>query len=305
MRLNLETAVGESKLTQTFDSESCITLSSPTAVSRLKVAYQGTRASFSEMAIEKYFHGMAQGIGKQTFEDVFASLEKGEVELAALPIENSLIGPIVENFDLFAKYEVTVLGELYLPIEHCLVGKNGQKIEEIKKVYSHPKALAQCTYFFQDHPWIEPITHFDTAGAAREISEKNELGLAAIGSRKSAEIYGLAILKSNLEDDKSNTTRFLFLKKGKIEANPKEAKCSLLFTLKHTPGALAAVLSLLAEHDLNLMQIVSRPIWEKPFEYLFFIDTLNPKGIDMNFVLDKLKEKTQTLKLLGIYEPTR
>ena len=243
------------------------------------------------------------GWERQTFEDVFATLDKGEVELAALPIENSLIGPIVENFDLFAKYEVTVVGELCLPIEHCLVGKNGQPIEEIKKVYSHPKALAQCTGFFQDHPWIEPITHFDTAGAAREISQTDDLKIAAIGSRKSAEVYGLEILKSNLEDDKSNTTRFLFLKRGKMRAKVKEGKCSLLFTLKHTPGALASVLGLLAENDLNLMQIVSRPIREKPFEYLFFVDILNSKGIDMNLVLNKLKEKTQTLKLLGIYEP--
>jgi prephenate dehydratase len=273
---------------------------------QIKVAYQGTQASFSEMAIERYFTGQALGVGKQTFKDVFASLENGEVGLAALPIENSLIGPIVENFDLFAQYEITIVGELCLPIEHCLVGKNGQTIEEIKKVYSHPKALAQCTDFFQQHSWIEPITHFDTAGAAREIAQSGDLKVAAIGSRRSAEVYGLEILKSNLEDDRSNTTRFLFLKKGKMtSAIIKEGKCSLLFTLQHIPGALAAVLNLLAEHELNLMQIVSRPIWEKPFEYLFFVDILNPKTVDMHAVLNQLKEKTQTLKLLGIYEPTR
>jgi prephenate dehydratase len=241
-----------------------------------------------------------------TFEDVFTCLESGAVDLAALPVENSLIGPIFENFDLFASHEVTVIGEVCLPIEHCLVGHKGQKMEEIKKVYSHPKALAQCTAFFRAHPQAEPVVHFDTAGAALEVSERSDLGIAAIGSRKTAEVYGLEILKSNLEDDKSNTTRFLLLKKGSLaDVHQKQGKCSLLFTLKHAPGALASVLKILADHGLNLMQIVSRPIREKPFEYLFFVDILFSTDVAMDKVLSILREKTETLKLLGLYEPAK
>ena len=271
-----------------------------------KVAYQGVKASFSEMAIARRFSGEAEAIGKVTFDEVFEALCMAEVDLAALPIENSLIGPIVENLDLLARHEAHVVGELCLPIEHCLVGKKGQKLEEIRKVSSHPKALAQCTRFFQEHPWIEPVVHFDTAGAAKEIAMGSDTTAAAIGSRKTAEEYGLEILQKNLEDDGSNTTRFLFLQKGgKERVDLKEGKCSLLFTLAHEPGSLAAALNVLAEEGLNLMQIVSRPIKEKPFEYLFFVDLLYSDKIDLQGVLEKMAEHTETFKLLGVYEPAQ
>jgi prephenate dehydratase len=269
-----------------------------------KIAYQGTKASFSEIAIDRFLGSNVEAIGKVTFQDVFESLERKEVELAAVPIENSLIGPIVENFDLLHRFEATIIGELCLPIEHCLVGQKNQKIEEIKKVFSHPKALAQCTSFFQSHDWIEPVLHFDTAGAAEEIAQRADPTLAAIGSRKTAEVYSLEILKANLEDDRTNTTRFLFLRKSPAQ-NLNEGKYSLLFTLKHSPGALAEILQILAHHQLNLTQIVSRPIREKPFEYLFFVDILFSCDNDLKTILSTLKEKTEMLKLLGIYEPSK
>ena len=164
-----------------------------------KIAYQGTKASFSEMAIERYFGSVIEPIGKVTFEEVFKSLAKAEVGFAALPVENSLIGPIFENFDLIADQDVSVVGEVCLQIEHCLVGKKGQQIEEIRKVFSHPKALAQCTRFFETHPWLEPVVHFDTAGAVRDMGKSCDLSVAAIGSRKTAEVYNLEILKKGLE----------------------------------------------------------------------------------------------------------
>jgi prephenate dehydratase len=265
-----------------------------------KIAYQGTKASFSEMAILRYFGQCVEPIGKVTFEEVFDSLAKAEVDFAVLPVENSLIGPIFENFDLIAGQDVSVVAEVCLQIEHCLVGKKGQQIEQIRKVYSHPKALAQCTGFFQTHPWLEPVVHFDTAGAVRDMGLSGDLGLAAIGSKKTAEVYNLEILRSNLEDDASNTTRFWVLKKGS-EAEGRGGKCSLLFTLKHVPGALAEVLSVLANCGVNLTQIVSRPIREKPFEYLFFVDIVFSEGIEET--MEALRSKTQTLKLLGHYEP--
>ncbi len=270
-----------------------------------RIAYQGTKASFSEMAIERFFGSEVTCLGKMTFQEVFESLDNGEVELAAVPVENSLIGPIVENFDLFAKHDVSIVGELCLPIEHCLVGKPGQSIDGLKQVLSHPKALAQCTAFFHAHPGIESVVHFDTAGAAEEIAKQGSMTQAAIASRKTADVYGLEILQANLEDDPSNTTRFLFLRRGKPDISRKEGKCSLLFTLKHEPGALAQLLTVLAIHELNLTQIVSRPIRERPFEYLFFVDILFSEGVDLPQVLEEIREHTQTLKLLGLYEPSR
>lgn len=268
----------------------------------MKAAYQGTKASFSEIAIERFFGKRVEPIGKETFEEVFQSLDSGKAELAAVPIENSLIGPIVENFDLFHRYDAQIIGELCLPIEHCLVGKNAC-IEEIKKVYSHPKALAQCTKFFKAHPWMEPIVHFDTAGAAREIAARNDSAIAAIGSRKTAEVYSLELLKANLEDNQSNTTRFLFLQKQGMKTT--EGKCSLLLTLKHAPGTLSEVLQILARYGLNLTQIVSRPIIDKPFEYLFFIDIIFSRKHDMASIFHAIKTQTESLKLLGMYATTQ
>ena len=271
-----------------------------------KIVYQGTKASYSEIAIDRFFGKEIEPIGKSSFKEVFQSLENEEATFAAIPIENSLIGPIIENFDLFQSYEVSIMGELSLPIEHCLVGKKGQKIEEIKKVLSHSKALKQCSGFFQAHPWIEPVVHFDTAGAAKEISEQNDPRLAAIGSRKTATVYSLEVLKDHLEDDCSNQTRFLFLQKKECSSwTLNQGKCSLLFTLNHVSGSLSEILLILAIHGLNLTQIVSRPIREKPFEYLFFADILFSKNNQFETILQTIKEKTQTLKLLGIYEPSK
>jgi prephenate dehydratase len=269
-----------------------------------KVVYQGTKASFSEIAVHTFYGNNVEAMGKVAFQDLFESLERNEADLAVIPIENSLIGPIIENFDLFHRFKVTIIGELYLPIEHCLVGKKGQKIEEIKKVFSHPKALAQCTSFFQEHPWIEPMAHFDTAGAAQEIAMCADPAIAAIGSRKTAEIYSLEILKDNLEDNRANITRFLFLRKSSAQ-HLKEGKCSLLFTLKHHPEALTEIFQMLAQHQLNLTQIVSRPIQERPFQYLFFIDILFSCNNDLETILTLLKEKTGMQRLLGIYKPSK
>src|ERR1700722_4767425 len=269
----------------------------------MKVAYQGTKASFSEIAIARFFDGDAVAIGKETFEEVFESLEKREVELAAVPIENSLIGPIVENFDLFHQCQVTIFGELCMAVEHCLVGKKGQEIGQIKKGLSHPKALAQCMAFFREHLWIEPIVHFDTAGAVEEISRQPDPTLAAIGSRKTAEVYGLEVLKTHLEDNPSNTTRFLFLQKT-VSQKLTEGKCSVLFTLPHASGALSQVLQILADHRLNLTQIVSRPVREKPFEYLFFVDMLFSQDNNLESILSEIAAKTILLKVLGVYAPS-
>jgi prephenate dehydratase len=269
-----------------------------------KIAYQGVKASFSDMAIGRYLGDAVESIGKVSFDAVFTALKSGEVEMVAVPIENTLIGPIVENLDLIARHDMHIIAEVCLPIEHCLVGKKGLKLEEITEVLSHPKALAQCARFFQEHPWIQPVSHFDTAGAARDVSESQKR-IAAIGSRKTAETYGLELILENLEDVRSNTTRFLFLQKGPSVTKKEKGKCSLLLTLAHAPGALLQALKVFADNHLNLTQIVSRPIQEKPFEYLFFIDLLFPEDVDLNTIFEELQKHTQTCQLLGVYDPAR
>ncbi|MES2122217.1 MAG: prephenate dehydratase domain-containing protein [Chlamydiota bacterium] len=266
-----------------------------------RVAYQGVKASFSETAIEKCLV-VSEAVGYKSFKEVFAALLTGKVELAAIPIENTLIGPIAENVDLLYECDVEIVREYCMPIAHCLLVKSEQaRLDEISQVISHPKALAQCTGFFESHPWIEPVMHEDTAGAAREIAEGGALGKGAIASRRTAEVYGLHVLKEHLEDDPSNTTRFVFLKR-KGEGSSVGNKISLLFTLPHLPGALAEALGVLREEWLNLTQIVSRPLKGLPFEYLFFIEASLDAEVDWQSVIAKLKEKTHTLKVLGVYD---
>lgn len=267
-----------------------------------RVAYQGVKAAFSEMAIEKCLGTSCEAIGYKSFKEVFAALCTGAVDLAAIPIENTLIGPIAENIDLLYECAVEIASEYCMPIAHCLLVKSTTvRLEEITEVISHPKALAQCASFFESHPWMMPVMHEDTAGAACTIAEGGVLGKGAIASRRTAEVYGLHVLKEHVEDDPSNTTRFVFLKR-KGEGNLIGNKISLLFTLPHLPGALAEALDVLREEWLNLTQIVSRPLRGLPFEYLFFVEAALDADVDWQRVIAKLKEKTHTLKVLGVYD---
>lgn len=265
-------------------------------------AYQGIAGSYSHTAVCQFFKEGIDAIGKEQFEDVFHALEQGLVDFAAIPVENSLIGPIVENLDLLSAHNVSIMGELYLPIRHCLIGIKGQKIQEIQTVLSHPKALDQCKGFFKTHPWIKPTVHFDTAGAVSTVAKSENEHMAAIASGLAADVYSLEILQRDLEDDQTNTTRFLFVRNKKNEEQIRGQKCSIMFTVKHESGSLLSVLNVLEKQGANLTQIVSRPIKNRPFEYLFFVDFLG--NMDQTNLLSSLKEVTQTLKLLGCYEPS-
>ena len=162
------------------------------------------------------------------------------------------------------------------------------KLEDVKVVYSHPKALAQCTAFFKAHPWIEPAVDFDTAGAAQKIAQQESPEAAAIASTHTAELYGLKVLMEHLEDNPRNTTRFVFVEKTR-NALLKAGKCSLLFTLKHEPGTLADVLRIFSTYGMNL----------------FFVDILFSHAVDLEEALQKTAQKTETLSVLGTYEPYR
>lgn len=268
------------------------------------IVYQGTQGSFSALAAREVFGAHAVITGKETFLSLFAALENGEAEIAVVPIENSLIGSIWENSDLMPQFDIQIIGEKVLKIEHCLLGladssmSMDERIRHLRRVYSHPKALDQCRAFFAAHPWIEPVVHYDTAGAAQMLANKGNLSEAAIASGETAQLYSLCILKKEIADNPHNYTRFLFIRKKKedpIAGN----KCSLIFTLKHSPGALAQVLSVFADNGVNLTKIESRPIVGRPFEYAFFIDLEFER--DQDLMLEKIQELTQSCKMLGIY----
>lgn len=252
----------------------------------MKIAYQGTKGSFSHQTIKNL---ASETLGLATFKEVYEAVEKGDSDLGLLPIENSLAGCIYETIDLLSQGDLFIVCELITKVEHHLMGLTNAQIE---KVISHPKALAQCTKFFEENPKIDHSPFFDTAGAAEEVALKMDPKIGAIASREAANIYGLKILSENIQDERENFTRFLLISKKKTTGT----KCSLVFSIPHEPGSLAKTLKVFHSHGIDLTSIISRPIKNKPFEYLFFVDIVLKKGQEIP------KLNVRTLKNLGSYE---
>lgn len=265
-----------------------------------QVAYQGIKGSFSYLAMQEFFVKQVKGKGKKSFRQIFESLLIKEVDYAIVPVENTLAGSIYEVYDLFWEFPFHVLGEISHKISHNLLS-NGNE-DDLTTVYSHPKALEQCTGYFEDHPRIEKVAYSDTAGAAQHVADSKDPTLGAIASREAAELYGLKILRTNIEDNPFNYTRFLVLSREV----PKESsgnKCSLIFTLPHLPQSLLRALECIADDKLNISKIESRPIHGKPFEYVFYIDIEFSAG-DLPLMrskLDLFRGKANQLKVLGFY----
>ncbi len=268
------------------------------------IAYQGVKGAFSYITALKEFGDENNFIGLQTFKEVFEQVECGQADYAVIPIENSLIGSIYENYDLLNLYEMRIIGEYLTKIEHCLLTLSAScSLKTIKKVLSHPKALEQCSCFFQSHPWIEAVVHMNTAAAAAEIASNSDPAWAAIASASAGELYGLKIFKKGIEDDPGNYTRFVTITKKELP-NDQIDKCSLLLQLKHVPGALAEMLKRFADQAINLTKIESRPLRGSPFEYLFYIDFefIGKKRQDVEDLLNELCYKVLELKILGFYK---
>lgn len=272
------------------------------------IAYQGVKGAFSYLTALKQFGEQNHYRSAQTFKEVFELLRSGEADAAVIPIENSLIGSIYENYDLLNQYGMQIVGEHYTKIEHCLLSypSNEAKVArlmQIKRVLSHPKALEQCSHFFQRHSWMQAVVHMDTAAAAEEIASRKDACYAAIASAQAGKLYGLDILEEKIEDDPRNYTRFVIAaQKGSFDCQAD--KCSLLLQLKHMPGALADGLKVFASQGINLTKIESRPLRGSLFEYVFYVDfEFKGRGMrDVEDVLGKLREKVNQLTVLGFYK---
>lgn len=275
------------------------------------ITHIGKPGSFSHAAARAQYGTDHTYIGCRSFEEVFRAVAEGHAEIGVIPLENSLAGSIYENYDLFNKYSLRIVAEQYLKIEHFLLCKRGiamekERVQKIHTVYSHPKALEQCSAFFSSHPWIQPTISKDTATAASEVASSDDHTIAAIGSLESAYLYRLQVLKRNIEDNQHNYTRFVYISKREHDL-AEATKCSLQFELKHEPGSLVMVLNVLKDCGLNMTKIESRPIHGKPFEYRFYMDfEFNSLVHDMfKETLDKLRDSTYALKLLGVYPSTK
>lgn len=264
------------------------------------VGFQGEIGSYSEEAVRKYFQGKASTISYKTLHDLFQSLENNEIEQALIPIENSLEGSVTEAYDLLLKSTVKVNGETILRIVHSLIGHPGVGKEDIRTVYSHPQALAQCRRYLRILG-VETIATYDTAGSVKMLKGTKARDSAAIASRVAAETYGMDVIEEGIEDEENNYTRFFLLSRREAEPTG-EDKTSIIFSASHVPGSLYRALEEFANRGINLTKIESRPTKQKPWEYFFFLDFEGHKD-DRNCkeVLETISKRTDFLKIIGSY----
>ena len=265
----------------------------------MKIAFQGEPGAYGEQAVFDYF-GQVETLPCESFDDVFDAVNSGKCESGLIPIENSLAGSIHQNYDLLLRNNLYINGEYPLRVRHCLIANYGVKKADIKKAISHPQALGQCAGYLRTHG-IKSEQVYDTAGSVKMIKESGERDVAAIASRRAAELYGMQILEEGIEDNPENYTRFLAISHNATTPEG-ESKTSIVFTLKNVPGALFKALSVFALRDIDLTKIESRPLAGSPWEYLFYIDFIGAThDAHVEKALDHLEEYAVMLRVLGSY----
>jgi chorismate mutase/prephenate dehydratase len=270
----------------------------------LKIAFQGELGAYSEMAVYNFFGQNVEVKPCKSFDEVFENVKAGTVDYGVVPIENSIEGSVNRTYDLFLEYDLKVCGEIIIRISHCLIAHKGATIDQIKTVYSHPQALAQCRKFLEQHK-LQAISTFDTAGSVKMIKEKNMMNSAAIASERAAKIYDMSILAREIEDIKNNSTRFFVLDK-KDSPYSGEDKTSIIFATKSIPGALYKILGEFADRKINLTKIESRPTKQTPWEYHFYLDFEGHRTEQKcQEALESIKDKTIFIKILGSYNAAK
>jgi chorismate mutase/prephenate dehydratase len=274
-----------------------------------RVAFQGAEGAYSHIAARRYFSGAAGPVtfaGFPTFARALREAESGDAGFAFLPIENTTAGSINETYDLLRHTALNIVGEEILQVRHCLLGLPEATAGSVKRILSHPQALAQCGGFLQGLPHAEPVAFVDTALAARRVAEERDPTQAAIASEEAGTLHGLVVLARDVADQEENWTRFVIVSSLDVEADPRlPSKTSLVLALPHRPGALAHCLKVLADHGLNLTKLESRPVPRHPWEYLFYLDFEGSvRDESASDAIATLSRECPYLKILGSY-PSR
>lgn len=264
-----------------------------------RVGYQGEPGAFSERAVGALFPD-AEAVPIRTLRQVFQALARGEIDHGVVPLENSLAGSINETYDLLSAGRAFIVGEVVVAVDHALLALPGTRTEEVKRVTSHPQALAQCDEFLATLD-VELVPVYDTAGAAKRIAEDKRAGEAAIASEEAAHIYGLEILASRIQTSPINQTRFAAIARDLEPLAPAD-KTSLLLELRHEPGSLYRCLRPFADRDLNLSKLESRPIGDRPWEYWFYLDVQAGMGDPaLAAALADLEREAGRVQVVGTY----
>ena len=268
----------------------------------MKIAIQGEPGSFSHEATIKLVAD-AVIVPCSLSADAFRALAEGSVDAAAIPIENSLAGSVLEHFDLLLSHDVKVVRETLLRIQHNLIAISGTAIPDIDRVFSHPVALAQCRRFLAEHPRMESFAFYDTAGSVKQLVELRDHHAAAIASDSAAQYYGAEILQANIEDNPENFTRFFLVRRtGDAVTDPASNKISLAFSVENRPGSLVAALNELSAIGTNLTKIESRPVQGKPWQYIFYVDCQLHSAAEGDQAIAALMPHCAMVKELGRYQ---
>jgi len=266
------------------------------------VAYQGEPGAYSEIAAHAVLGETIETVPKETFDAVFQAVESGECDRGVIPLENSVAGSIHRNYDLLLRHNLYIVGEHNQRISHCLIAHPGVDVADIRRIVSHPQALAQCEQSIATLPNVEVIAAGDTAGSVRDIKERGWRDAAAIASQRAAEIYGMAVLRTSFEDEKANYTRFVALSRESNGVPDGESKTSIAFAGKNEPGLLFRCLSAFALRDIDLTKIESRPIRGVPWQYVFYLDFIGSSQEERcRRALDHLNEMSTFMRVLGSY----
>ena len=271
-----------------------------------RVAFQGIEGAYSELAGRKYFAPYLENTlfyGVETFEQVVGSVEDGDADYGLLPVENTRAGSMNEVYDLLSVAQLSIVGEEVLQIQHCLLSVVDVPLANIRKIYSHPQALADCIRFVSKLPRCESMPYPDTAMAVKKVKEENSSEIAAIASEEAGRLYGMKVLRRNIEDQPNNYTRFLVLaKKPSVVDERIPCKTSLVIATSHEEGSLLKALNLLHKYQINLSKLESRPIPGMPFQYMFYIDFEGNTAQDrVAKAIEELRSATTSMKVLGSY----
>ena len=266
----------------------------------MRVAFQGELGAYSESAVYKFFGESAEAKPCKDFRSVFDSVDRDEVNFGVVPIENSLEGSVNQTYDLFLEYELRVCGEVIVKIDHCLIANPATSLDQVRTIFSHPQALAQCRNYLE-RLGRELVPTYDTAGSVKMLKEKGLTDAAAVASQRAADLYGMKVLARDIADNPANFTRFFVFSKQDSAATGSD-KTSIIFSTVHAPGALFQALGEFAKRKINLTKIESRPTKQTPWEYNFYLDFEGHRS-EKNCaeVLTAIESYTTFIKVLGSY----
>lgn len=274
--------------------------------STVSVAYQGTDGAFSQQAAYRYFeerYHKVECIGYDTFRQAGRAVEQEDADYAILPIENTTAGSINQTYDILGEGKLHIVGEEAIRIIHCLLAIEPVPADRIKRIISHPQALAQCSHFLSDLHGCKVESYLDTAMSAKKVIEDGDLSQAAIAGSYAAELYDLEILERDIANQPQNFTRFVIVSREAVSVDSQiPCKTSLLMTTSHEKGSLISCLKVFEDHGINMAKLESRPKPNEPWKYLFYLDIeANLEDEDVSLALSELRSKANSLTVLGCY----